>query len=62
MVSLLNLACYLQANELGNELYERFALDKEQNVEAARKRLPGAIIDSVMHTRLQETRAWPGDG
>ena len=51
-----------KANELGNELYERFALDKERDVVKARKRLPGAIVDSLMSTRLQETRAWPGDG
>ena len=59
----INRYCYhSQANDLANEIFERLGLDKAADVDKARKRLPGAIMDRLAHKHLQARRSWPGDG
>ena len=51
-----------KSTDLQEELVGRFSLDKACNVEKARGRLPGAIIDRVMTDSFAASRSWPGDG
>ena len=52
----------MKSQDLQKELVERFSLDEAQDLEKARKRLPGAVIDRMMTPKLQASRSWPGDG
>ena len=53
-----------KANDLQEEVVDRFSLDKAKpgKFESARSRLPGAIVDRMMTDRLAAARSWPGDG
>ena len=49
-------------NKLESEIILSYALEKSNNEAKARKRLPGAIVDRLMKSKLQASRSWPGVG